>query len=233
MLHYNTYICHPVIFIHKIMKNFFKRLNVHVEGFSLLEISISLIIIGIISSFCLSQIKIMKQTENINTIKQNINIIINSLGAYYFKATDASLPYPSDFHKNLGYQSENMKMSFGIVPYKNLGIMEGNVKDNRGYYIKYRLNPYFNNNSKIYDREFINLGIKDFHSDYNDKIAFILRITDENDRILFETWMSERNFKMMFKRSDITSEISSLEKHTKSETMRQTNKNLVNHELLE
>lgn len=182
-------------------KLFIKR---KISGFSLLEASISLIIVGIVSGVCISQIKTMILFRETQKTQVNIERIINSIGAYYSLATDGNIPEPSDFTGNIGRKSSYMAGKYGIVPFKSLGIMEQFAKDGKGRWIKYKMNPFFNKNTT--NPEYINLGVKDFESDHKDKVAFIIKTEDENGKETQVFWISERNFKLMFKNEKVNQE---------------------------
>ncbi|MDR2074848.1 MAG: type II secretion system GspH family protein, partial [Holosporales bacterium] len=131
----------------------------YINGFSLIETAISLLIIGIVSSICMTQLALFTTIDRTRRTQEHCNIIINALGAYFI-ATDGRLPDPTEKTVN----------EFGSVPFKELGIMEKFSKDGNGKNILYRVNPYIG--IQITNLQHIKLGIEEFTVPYADKIAF-------------------------------------------------------------
>ncbi len=132
------------------------------QGFSLIQVSISLLIVGIISAIGLSQLSLMQKVYAARKTKANIDFVINALGVYYI--TNKSfplLPYPSKINSDIGHQNKSMKDSFGIIPFKSLGIMEKFAKDGNGRWLLYKMNPKF--------------GEFAFSPDMNRRFAFIIK----------------------------------------------------------
>lgn len=166
--------------------------NINLKGFSLIEVSISLLILGIISSISISQFATIKRVQaEINT-RTNIDYILKSLGAYYI-STNGSLPAPANQNPPITGKQIPGNENFGIIPYKSLGIMEKYAKDGYGNWLLYKLNPDIGKYN-VKDRT---LGIKEFDSDDdNDKVAFVIKYyTNENEHII---WYSENNFAKIF-----------------------------------
>ena len=134
--------------------------KVRLQGFSLLEVSISLLIVGIISVISISQMTLMQKISASQKTRANIEFVAKVLGMYYFISKTQPLPFPSEINSNIGYQSERMKNSFGIIPYKTLGIMEKFAKDGNGRWLLYKMNPNFDEYSST---------IRD------DRLAFIIK----------------------------------------------------------
>ncbi len=160
------------------------------EGFSLIEVSVALLIIGIISSISMNQLKITNKLYTNQKTHEHMDFVIKALAAYCI-AMEGELPYPSSLEKSIGLADPFMKNSFGIVPFKSLGIMEKFAKDGKGRWILYKINPSFNSES----HNTSNLGINEFHSDIpNDKVAFILKSQNKDGSDEFVVWYSERTF---------------------------------------
>lgn len=159
-----------------------------ISAFSLLEISISLLIIGLVSSVMISQLKSVTQLVNFQKDQSHLDFVIKSLGAYYLSTF--TIPFPSMENLNVGEQNESLKNSFGIVPFKTLGIMEKFAKTSNGKWILYRMNPSFRN-STVQD----NLGISDFSGKIKgDKVAIILKTQNDKGKDVMTVWYSEKNF---------------------------------------
>ncbi len=165
------------------------RLNTKrfLKGFSLIEVSISLLIVGIVSGICMTQLASFTAIDRMQKTQRHCDIIINALGAFYI-SSDGDLPPPN----------RNLQDGFGLVPFEKLGIMDKFAKDGYGNHLLYQVNPYFN--KKTNNPKYINLGMTDFASTNDDKIAIILKSVDKNKNEIYKIWYSERNFKAMFKR---------------------------------
>ena len=163
-----------------------------IPAFSLIEVSISLIIIGIISSIGISQLRVMNKVYSSQKTQANIDFVIRSLGAYC-TCKALQLPYPSKMNANIGIQSEEMKHSFGIIPFKSLGIMEKFAKDGNGHWMLYKVNPDFG--KVVFSPENKSLGITDFSSELpNDRVAFIIKSKNSKNEDEITIWYSEKTF---------------------------------------
>ena len=166
--------------------------DIKLKGFSLIEVSISLLILGIISSISISQFATVKRIQaEINT-RSNIDYILKSLGAYYI-STNGLLPAPANPNSPVTGKQIPGNDNFGIIPYKSLGIMEKYAKDGYGNWLLYKLNPEIGK----YNAKDRTLGINEFDSDDDDdKVAFIIKYyTNKNEHII---WYSENNFAKIF-----------------------------------
>ena len=177
------------------MRNFTKIMTfikTKIPGFSLIEVSISLIIIGIISSIGISQLRLMNKVYASQKTQTNIDFVVRALGAYC-TCKALKLPYPSKMNANVGIQSEDMKHSFGIIPFKSLGIMEKFAKDGNGHWMLYKVNPNFG--KVIFSSEDKSLGISDFSSELpNDRVAFIIKSKNSKNEDEVTVWYSEKTF---------------------------------------
>lgn len=165
--------------------------KVYFQGFSLIEVSISLIIIGIISSIGISQLNIMNRVYRTQKTQSNIDFVVKSIAAFYLASDCNNIPFPSDMKNNIGHQSKTMENSFGIIPFKTLGIMEKFAKNAKGKWLLYKMNPDFGKNT------FSNktLGISGFSSEIpGDKIAFIIKSQNEKHEDEITIWYSEKTF---------------------------------------
>lgn len=96
-------------------------------GFSLLEVSISLLIIGLVSSISISQLHSIAKFNNAQKTRTNIDCVIKALEAYYI------------FYESLPEPYEVGADGFGKVPFEKLGIMEKFAKDGNGKWLLYKL----------------------------------------------------------------------------------------------
>ena len=176
-----------------------------VKGFALIEVSIALLILGIISSISINQFATLKRIQADTTTKNNIDHVLKSLGAYYI-AKRGVLPFPEKIGPRMQGRQTFDYRDFGIVPYKTLGIMEKFVKDGYGNWLKYKVHPDFGVKiSKYYKMANKNLGVEDFDSYVqNDKVAFIIKYTSNSQE--HTIWYSENNFVQIFANGKIERE---------------------------
>ncbi len=166
--------------------------KVYFPGFSLIEVSISLLIIGIISSIGISQLKIVNKIYASQKTQANIDFVTKAIGAYCI-ATDFKIPYPSQFKSNLGNQNESMKNSFGLIPFKSLGIMEKFAKNGNGKWLLYKMNPNFGKTTTSIEQR--NIGVADFSTEIpGDKVAFIIKSQNFKNEDEITIWYSEKVF---------------------------------------
>lgn len=179
------------------------------KGFALIEVSIALLVLGIISSISISQFAALKRTQAEMITRENINCVIRALAAYYISKR-GSIPFPA--HKqSKGRQiipDYNSKAEFGVVPYKTLGIMEKYAKDGYGNWLQYKANPDFGKPtySEYYSAYSRNLGINEFESDEpNDKVAFVIKYTTNGQE--HYVWYSENNFAQIFAGGKVSKDV--------------------------
>lgn len=179
--------------------------KVYFHGFSLIEVSISLIIIGIISAIGMSQLNIMNRIYRTQKTQSNIDFVVKSIAAFYLASDCNNIPFPSDMTR-IGYQSKNMENSFGIVPFKTLGIMEKFAKNAKGKWLLYKINPNFGKNTESNK----NLEISEFSSEIpGDKVAFIIKSKNEKNQDEITVWYSEKTFISNFANNKISTLINS------------------------
>jgi prepilin-type N-terminal cleavage/methylation domain-containing protein len=168
------------------------RKKAFLPGFSLLEVSISLIIVGIISTIFITQFNATRKLHSSHKTMANIEIVLKSIGAYCMYK-EGSLPCPSARNRNVGNQSSEMKNNCGIIPFKTLGIMERSAKDGNGQWLTYRMNFAFG--SKATSGYQKNLGIAEFTPESaDDKVAIVITSQNESGQDEVIIWYSERNF---------------------------------------
>ncbi|MDR2459121.1 MAG: prepilin-type N-terminal cleavage/methylation domain-containing protein [Holosporales bacterium] len=164
--------------------------KIALPGFSLIEVSISLLILGIISSVVMTQLNIFNKVHTNQKTHNNIDFVVKAIAAYCM-SNDDRLPFPST-SGDVGIQNESMKDTFGCIPFKTLGIMEKFSKNGNGKKLLYRMNPHFGQSSTTAN---VTLGISEFHSDIkDDKVAIIIKSQDANGRDEIVVWYSEKSF---------------------------------------
>ncbi len=167
--------------------------KVLLDGFSLIEVSISLLIMGIISSIFISQMNSVSKFNVNQKTQANIDFVIRAIGAHFINS-DYRIPYPSSEKKNIGIADESMAGSFGIVPFKTLGIMEKFAKNGNGKWLLYKINPFFGIDG-LTDSSKIKLGINEFESNIrNDKVAIIIKSVNSKDETEYTVWYGEKSF---------------------------------------
>ncbi len=176
-----------------------------IKAFALIEVSIALLILGIITSIMMSQFATIRRIKAEITTQQNIEYVLKSLGAYYMY-TGGALPSPTRIDSQTGWKIIG-NTDFGLVPYKSLGIMSKYAKDGYGNWLLYKCNPDF---GKPVDDLYLNrnMGIAEF-SPYvpNDKVAIIIKYSSSsrNNEENY-VWYSENNFIQMYTSGKIQSE---------------------------
>jgi prepilin-type N-terminal cleavage/methylation domain-containing protein len=165
--------------------------KITLPGFSLIEVSISLLILGIISSVVMTQLNMFNKAHANQKTQSNIDFVVKAIAAYCM-SNDEQLPFPSSTSSNVGLQNEGLKDTFGCVPFRTLGIMEKFSKSGNGKRLLYRMNPHFGKSSIGAN---VTLGIGEFHSDIkDDKVAIIIKSQDSNGRDETVVWYGERSF---------------------------------------
>lgn len=135
----------------------------------------------------MTQLASFTAIDRMQKTQRHCDAVINALGAYYI-SSDGKLPNPSG----------ELIGGFGEVPFKELGIMEKFARDGHGEFLLYRINPFFD--KKTSNPEHINLGIDDFSSTHDDKVALVLKAVNKKGNEIYKVWYSERNFKAMFQK---------------------------------
>ena len=129
------------------------------KGFSMMEMCIALIFMGVVLSATFSLIRSYRRTSKEEVTRLHQQKIMQALCSYFFRCQH--LPYPSDSNQNIGqsYTSFVYKnlpkapyvkepvgteicswfdaYAIGIVPFKNLGLPEKVAKDGFGHWITY------------------------------------------------------------------------------------------------
>lgn len=109
----------------------------NIPGFSLIEIAVVLIIIGLISGMALPAIITMLDWQKAATTAQNQEKILYALASYAIQ--NRSLPYAAKPINSYGKQDIETRRRRGIVPYTDLGLSENVAKDGYHHWITYVL----------------------------------------------------------------------------------------------
>lgn len=112
-------------------------------GFSLIELSIVLVIVGILLSLSMPVLEGQIERARIKKTKSNMVEIIDTLRSYQ-KINGKGLPTAADpkaSGKSAGMAAT--KRYEGMVPYKTLGISESTARDGYGRPITYAVEPRF------------------------------------------------------------------------------------------
>lgn len=110
------------------------------QGFSLLELAIVLLVMGILTSFSIPFINHLKLNESLIKTHKNQDYVIQAIAAYVIKYQH--FPCPADplaTGKDVGIARKicRGKRAEGIIPYKSLGIHQSYAKDGFHNYITY------------------------------------------------------------------------------------------------
>ena len=116
-------------------------------GFSLVELAVVIVIIGLLATMGLSALNVQQANGAISATKKNQDIIKDALIGYLGK--NKHLPCPSTDElggpdvaaRNLGASPPNCKTSFGIVPYAELGLPRSVALDGWDNFYSYAVSP--------------------------------------------------------------------------------------------
>lgn len=162
------------------------------SGFALIEVSIALLILGIMTSISMSQFATLKKLKAEQITQRNIDYIVHALGTYYLNK-HGSLPNPVQPNQD----------GFGYIPYKNMGIMAKYTKDGYGNPLLYKFNTSLidYNQSRLIDIKPVDkhvdksMGIDEYASDIkNDAVIFAIKTQDGKNIV----WYSYKLFTHLF-----------------------------------
>jgi len=106
-----------------------------IPGFSLIEIAVVLIIIGVVSGMALPALTSMLNWQKTATTAQNQEKILYALANYAIQ--NKSLPYAANPIDSYGKQNVTARRRRGIVPYADLGLPESVAKDGYRHWFTY------------------------------------------------------------------------------------------------
>ncbi len=120
------------------------------QGSLLLEIAIGISVIGLISGFFLTRGMIATKSMREQKTRNNIEIVTSALASYL--STNKRLPRPSLSVDGNGFESSDVDIAVGNVPFNTLGITERNSVDGHGRPLIYIVEPKLTKNFvRIYD----------------------------------------------------------------------------------
>ena len=112
-----------------------------IPGFSLIEIAIVLIIIGLMGGVALPSLKAMLDWQKAATTAQNQEKILYALASYAIEKK--SLPYAANPLNPQEKSPEMIRRRRGIVPYAALGLPESIAKDGYRRWFTYVVDDYY------------------------------------------------------------------------------------------
>ncbi len=112
-----------------------------ISGFSLIEIAIVLIIIGLIGGMTLPSLKAMLDWQKTAITAQNQEKILYALASYAIR--NKSLPYAASPLNSQEKPHEIIRRRRGIVPYAALDLPEGIAKDGYHRWFTYVVDDYY------------------------------------------------------------------------------------------
>lgn len=113
------------------------------SGFLLIEAAIFVIILGISLTTLSAIYSTVRRSYEISITKQHTEVILKMFGAYLIK--HGCLPGAAD--KNSGLTLKGL--TYGLVPYKTLGLPKNSTLDGSGHPIMYRVSSKFTQSSAI------------------------------------------------------------------------------------
>jgi type II secretory pathway pseudopilin PulG len=116
-----------------------KSMARNLPAFSLIEIAIVLIIIGLVSGMALPMLKSMIDWQKTTTTTQNQEKILYALASYAVQ--NKILPYAGDPETQQGKQDRGRRR--GIVPYADLGLPESAAKDGYHRWFTYVIDDHY------------------------------------------------------------------------------------------
>lgn len=136
------------------MRNVLQILKSTSAGFSLLEVSVALIVVGIMASIGLPMLSSQIQSSKFSKTHANQEYVMTSLASYLQR--NKCLPGAADpkargenYGKAMPPVYGRAAHSIGIVPFQTLGIAERYAKDGFGNYMTYAVKPHFAKSERI------------------------------------------------------------------------------------
>ena len=115
------------------------------HGFTLIEMSIVIVIIGIILSMSMSVLTRQVQRTALVSTKDNADQVIDAVANFLYQHNRLPCPAaPNGSGASFGQERNsctNVANAGGIVPFKTLGLTEAQAKDGYKRYLTYRVTP--------------------------------------------------------------------------------------------
>ncbi len=124
------------------MSNFKISSFLTLQGFSLIEMSLVLAIMGTVAGLSMPLLLEQKSLQKQQRSAQNIEMVLTALGTY--AANRHSLPCPASKTSQgepIACTKESTTAAVGYVPYKALGLQEKSNQDGFGHPLRYALDP--------------------------------------------------------------------------------------------
>ena len=124
------------------MLNFKKHQFTRQQGFSLIEMSLVLAIMGTVAGLSIPLLIEQKSTQKRQKTTRNIDLVLTALGTY--AAGHQNLPCPASKASKgepITCDKESLEAAVGYVPYKALGLQKQSTKDGFGHGLRYALDP--------------------------------------------------------------------------------------------
>jgi prepilin-type N-terminal cleavage/methylation domain-containing protein len=106
-----------------------------VSGFSLIEMAIVLVIVGLVGGIALPSLKIMIDRQNALTTTERQEKILYALAGYALQ--HGALPNAASADHLSGIEDKENQLCRGIVPYATLGLQESFAKDGYHHWFTY------------------------------------------------------------------------------------------------
>lgn len=150
----------------------------HLKGFALVEVSIALLILGMITSITMGQLATLTKLRRDQVTRDNIEFVVKALASYYLNK-GGRLPKPY-------YMPDGER---GIVPYAAIGIMEKYGRDGYGRPLLYKCDMTVcgNANASNVQHEML-FEVK------SDRFLFEIKTIDNKQRV----WYSEKVFEQVY-----------------------------------
>ena len=112
------------------------------DGFSLIEVAIAMIVLGVLLGTVLPLFSSTHQLKRSQITLRRQDEIFHALGAFVLR--QGRLPCPSDPQNDFGKERPNCSQSSqyqGIVPFKTLGLSEATAQNGEGFLFTYVVEP--------------------------------------------------------------------------------------------
>ncbi len=110
------------------------------KGFSLIEVSIALVIMGIVATLSTSVFHHFSDSHKTKVTKEKQETLLKVLAQ--FALLNKRLPNAADPKALLDKFGEESNLTVGLIPYRTLGISEAMAKDDYGNYFTYAMQPF-------------------------------------------------------------------------------------------
>ena len=124
-------------------------IKTHLKGFTLLELAIVLVIIGIVAGLGLPSLVNLMNRDKVITTGQNQQYVLQALAGYlltYHHLPCPASPIGSGAERGKApSQCDSPEQAQGIIPFRTLGIPEAKAKDGYKNWMTYAIHPLLGN----------------------------------------------------------------------------------------